>query len=59
MKQLSTDQAIKLIVAMIVGLALLSGMTSCGTTKAPYHIGDGWQKAPTKSSMTGYTYILR
>ena len=56
MKQLSTNDTIKLIVAMIVVLALLSGMTSCSSTKTVYRIGNGWEKAPTKSTMTGIVY---
>jgi hypothetical protein len=33
MKLLSTEETIRLILALIVGLALLSGMSSCASTK--------------------------
>lgn len=33
-KQLTADETIKLIIALIVGLALLSGMSSCRVTNS-------------------------
>ena len=33
MKQLTTDEVIKLVLGLVVALALLSGMSSCSTSK--------------------------
>ena len=55
MKQLSTDEAIKLIVALLVAFALIAGMTSCSSSRV-YEKGNGWHSAPKKSDLTGWAY---
>jgi len=56
MQKLSTDQAIKLAVATIVTLALMSGMTSCTSSKIVYEKGSSWKPLSKKSEMTGVVY---
>ena len=57
--QLTTDQAIKLALVMIIGLALMSSMTSCSTTKTAYQRdleGRVWKTESNTSSITGWNY---
>ena len=59
MKPLTTDQVIKLVLAIIIGLALMSSLTSCTTTKATYQRdleGRVWRAESSTSSVTGWNY---
>ena len=56
MQKLSTDEAIKLAVATIVALALMSGMSSCTSSKIVYEHGSSWKPMSKKSEMTGLVY---
>ena len=49
-----TEKTILTIIGIIVGLALLSSMTSCSAQKALYKVGEGWKPMSSKSEVTGW-----
>jgi hypothetical protein len=53
MKQ--TEKIIMTFIITILTLAMLSGMTSCSSAKV-YSKGNGWNKMPKKSDLTGWVY---
>ena len=53
MKQ--TEKIMLTFIMTILTLAMLSGMTSCSSAKV-YSKGNGWNKMPKKSDLTGWVY---
>lgn len=45
-----------LLLIVVVMMALISSMMSCTSTKAVYHLKEGWSQMPVKSTVTGWTY---